>query len=70
MIVSGAEGTTDIDRRLGQGSRIEFNAPSAVVQRIKVVFGVKRVDPEGWIATGLWGQVWKRHTFLRITYSL
>lgn len=68
MIVSGAEGTTDIDRRLGQGSR--FNAPSAVVQRIKVVFGVKRVDPEGWIATGLWGQVGKRHTFLRITYSL
>jgi len=36
----GVEAMTDIDRRHGQGSGLEFNAPAAFVQGIKEMFSL------------------------------
>ena len=51
LFIVGAGEATDIDRRCNQGPGMEFNAPTAFVQRIKEMFSLPRVDPESWVAT-------------------
>lgn len=55
---------TDIDKRRSQGSKLKFNTPASFVQGIKDMFSVRRVDPEGWVATDFWWHAWNRHMFI------
>jgi len=43
---------------------LKFNTPASFVQGIKDMFSVRRLDPEGWVATDFWWHAWNRHMFI------